>query len=338
MNRRNISMLICAAFAAAALLPLAACGDPSNDELARLNDLLQEQQQTIDELQEQLGALGEKIDRLETFEKDMDWQLGAPYGVFAPLDLAYDLGYLTRSDLMSIAWHLNGGSAHNEDLFPEGYEPTPAGTIDEELARAIRETDARLMRLDTPNANYEDVGIDGYYGSYAGACAVLLSEADRGVSSAVHIDNVGGVNFYYTDGRSIVIYFDRDDYRSCLIDDATPLSYRLFSAAEYDMTPPAQPVAEYIADEQAWQDFAEEYALPAKLSEQYRGKALVACLFSVPTADGRLVYHNARAMYGAWQFSLTYSCGGTPAERAVLVLFETDEDTAPVSVRLNLTV
>lgn len=46
-------------------------------------------------------------------------------GTFYTLQKAYDEGYLTKEEIMSIAYYHNGSRVHNEEIMSEEYTPIP---------------------------------------------------------------------------------------------------------------------------------------------------------------------------------------------------------------------
>ncbi|MDE6850183.1 MAG: hypothetical protein K2J54_02530, partial [Clostridia bacterium] len=85
-------------------------------------------------------------------------------GTFYTLQQAYDNGYLTHEDLMTIA------NRHNNNI---------AVSLQEDISLLIRETAAYISRNDKNNPIYEakagDYAIIKYYGVYNGCYAVVLN-------------------------------------------------------------------------------------------------------------------------------------------------------------------
>ena len=46
-------------------------------------------------------------------------------GAFYTLQGAYNAGYLTKEEIMSIAYYHNGGRLYNEEIMSEKYRPFP---------------------------------------------------------------------------------------------------------------------------------------------------------------------------------------------------------------------
>lgn len=131
-------------------------------------------------------------------------------GSFYTLQEAYDNGWLTRDDLMSIAYYhhkntMNDGYMFNSDLMGEDFKPIDnfPDSLSKQLELSIRKT-----RLNSLNAEYstdeftlENVGISSYYGSYNGGVAIRMYYAEDGVSTstcwAVN-KTIDDVEFYYS--------------------------------------------------------------------------------------------------------------------------------------------
>ena len=121
--------------------------------------------------------------------------VGEITGVFYTVEEAYEAGYLTREDLMSIAYY------HNEWIpYPE--------TLDNSIAEAIKKTRAEDLRKNVPEAKAEDIQIIKYYGEYNGNYAVMVDNP-YGEYPAVIVDEwetVGGVKFHYTSFERVVVW------------------------------------------------------------------------------------------------------------------------------------
>lgn len=121
-------------------------------------------------------------------------------GEILSLSLAYDLGIVSRDDLLSIAYYNNGGNMYNEDIMPKDYAPKEKTLVqlgddhtellkqkEEERARAEYTEEYYLQRLDRDEQSglpikridYETfidkglsrVKINDYYGTYNGCVA-----------------------------------------------------------------------------------------------------------------------------------------------------------------------
>ena len=119
-------------------------------------------------------------------------------GAFYTVEEAYEAGYLTREDLMSIAYYHNGGREYNENCMPESYQPAPMQPeeIDTATANAIKDEYIEEFRPDY-EATREDIFIDHYYGCYNGAFAVIISDNFSDFPGVIDFVEIDGVTFYY---------------------------------------------------------------------------------------------------------------------------------------------
>ena len=132
------------------------------------------------------------------------------YGTFYTLQEAYDNGYLTREDLMSIAYYQNGGRRYNESIMPEDYAPIPKDPEEpsESTSLRIRSTAAADWNAEYPDddATAEDFWIDYYYGTYGNCVAVMMRDNLSGTTGVVWIGIVADVSFSYNSGKEIRVW------------------------------------------------------------------------------------------------------------------------------------
>ena len=315
------------------LAPMAACekntsGLPHDDQtkIEELQKQLEEQQQRIDTLEQENEAFRQQF-------ADIELQRNAPYGTFCSLEVAYDLGYLTREHLMSIAEIQNQWTqSDNENASSEQAE-----LLDETIAREIRETEAYALRTDSspvPQADYEDVFINDFYGCYNGVYTVMVTDAFSGYDTAAHDINVGGVTFHYRDGRRISVYLDNDDYRSVIPQNLKEINVSCRMTAETSSAQAEEPSATYLGTSEEWEAFLQEYPiaetfLPDVSDEYFEQKSLLVCQFSAPAADGTIVYSHVYSLWGIWYVSLAYDCGvaSTSESKTIFVLYEIQKNT-----------
>ena len=138
------------------------------------------------------------------------------YGTFYTLQEAYDNGYLTREDLMSIAYYHHNGREYNEKTMPEDYAPIPKEPpeLGEEISWKIREAAAKeLQQAETgavPEAEAEGMSVEKYYGTYNGSVAVIIGQSYYSYP-AVEInswDTIGGVVIHYWSYDRIQIWLE----------------------------------------------------------------------------------------------------------------------------------
>ena len=123
-------------------------------------------------------------------------------GTFYTLQKAYDEGYLTKEEIMSIAYYHNGGRVYNEEIMSEEYTPIPKNAAYEYNSEHNHET----------KATADGFTIVHYYGTYDGAVAVIVTHSYLGDSPAVVVDNsysVAGVIFHYWTYNHIQIYIEK---------------------------------------------------------------------------------------------------------------------------------
>ena len=132
------------------------------------------------------------------------------YGTFYTLQEAYDNGYLTREDLMSIAYYKNGGRRYNESIMPENYAPIPKDPeeLSESTSLRICSTAAADWNAEYPDddATAEDFWIDYYYGTYGNCVAVMMRDNLSGTTGVVWIGIVADVSFSYNSGKEIRVW------------------------------------------------------------------------------------------------------------------------------------
>ena len=123
---------------------------------------------------------------------------------------AYDNGWLTQEDLLSIAYYHNGGRFHNEEIMSEGYLPAPkipevlSGITESKIKRATAEEYRQKHNI--KHAEAEGFTVTEYCGTYGDCVAVMTTDIYSGFTAAVWTDTIAGVNIFYSDGNSIKIW------------------------------------------------------------------------------------------------------------------------------------
>ena len=135
------------------------------------------------------------------------------YGTFYTLQEAYDNGYLTREDLLNIAYH-NGDRERNESAL-QNFEPTPIGELSEEISLKIREYVAESYRNKgyNPDVTAEHVSITNYLGCYNGyyVFRYLDNLTDRPAvdrDPEAYVQEVAGIKFCYYKTSMIFLWKD----------------------------------------------------------------------------------------------------------------------------------
>ncbi len=119
-------------------------------------------------------------------------------GDFYSLQEAYEAGYLTKEEIMSIAYYHNGGRVYNEEIMSEEYTPIPK----------IRSTAAHGYneRFPDQNAAADDFSINKYCGTYGDCVVVMMTDIYSNYTDAEWFGEVAGVRFYYNNGNSLSIW------------------------------------------------------------------------------------------------------------------------------------
>lgn len=132
-------------------------------------------------------------------------------GEFFTLQDAYEQGFISKDELMSIAYYHNGG---NKGITNESYIRTPkspeALSIDTE--NAIKETKAYYLRrkslagLSAKKAKADDVEIINYYGTYNNYSAIMMIDTYTVYDESLWEIEIDGVKFFYNDGNRIFVW------------------------------------------------------------------------------------------------------------------------------------
>ena len=135
---------------------------------------------------------------------------GENIGAFFSLQEAYDKGWLTQNDLMSIAYYHSGGRLYNEEIMPEDYSPQPKmpEILSDETQLKIKSTAAKEYREEYKITEAEAVGftINQYCGTYGNCVVVMMRDVYSGTTGEVWTDTVSDINFYYNSGKSIQVW------------------------------------------------------------------------------------------------------------------------------------
>ena len=124
-------------------------------------------------------------------------------GDFYSLQEAYEAGYLTKEEIMSIAYYHNGGRVYNEEIMSEEYTPIPKRNV-----KKIRSTAAHGYneRFPDQNAAADDFSINKYCGTYGDCVVVMMTDIYSNYTDAEWFGEVAGVRFYYNNGNSLSIW------------------------------------------------------------------------------------------------------------------------------------
>ncbi len=144
-------------------------------------------------------------------------------GNFFTVTEAYEKSYLTREQVMSIAYYHNGGRSQNEEIMSEDYQPllkTPE-KLSEVTEVSLRQTyiDHRWKEEDL-KANEELAGeklqvtIFEYNGTYGDCIAVMMTDNFTGYTCALWTEQVGDINIQYSDGNGMLIWIKTEETRA----------------------------------------------------------------------------------------------------------------------------
>ena len=185
--------------------------DALQSQIAEMEAQIGERDKTIEDLNGRLAETEEQLrehdERIEQLEKELAEKTeGELYSLY----VAYVNGWLTKSDIMSIAYYHNGGRTYNEEIMSEEYEPLPKTpeVLSNLTELKIKSTAAKDYR---EKFNIEDAVADGftitqYCGTYGDCIAVMMRDDYSGTAAVVRTVSVAGVKIYYNSGREIQIW------------------------------------------------------------------------------------------------------------------------------------
>ena len=125
-------------------------------------------------------------------------QYAASVGNFYSLEEAYENGWLTQEDILSIAYYYNQGTDGNEELMGENYAPNPMvpETLDEARVNQIKRTYLNEV-IAMPEGSFEHVFIPAYYGTYHENIVIHITDDYHGYDYVFEPEHeIGGVWFY----------------------------------------------------------------------------------------------------------------------------------------------
>lgn len=173
------------------------------NRIAEMEDQIGERDATIENLNEQIKKRDEKIEQLEEFAEKFT-------GKVYSLQEAYNNGWLTLGDIMSIAYYHNGGRSGNEEIMDEYYEPSPKTpeVLSSETELKIKSAAAKEYRekYNIENAEADGFTITEYYGTYSGCIAVRTDDIYSGYAAVVWTETVAGIKITYYSGYPIKIW------------------------------------------------------------------------------------------------------------------------------------
>ena len=149
-------------------------------------------------------------------------------GVFYTVTEAYENGYLNYQQLMSIAYHRNGGTEGNEAIMGGNYKLLPINPVELSTAteNAIKQTYIDTFLKKYEEANIAEIHIENYYGTYKGCVAVIMTSDYFGYTAAVWTETVDNVNIVYNYGNRIYIWVPESKQRDLSADDIATIKLR----------------------------------------------------------------------------------------------------------------
>ena len=158
----------------------------------------------LTELETENEALSDKVKELETENEELKATFPSVSGNFYSLGGGYYKGWITRDDLLSVAYYAGAGDL-NKKITGENFVPKKKNpeTLSEEILQEIKEARVALYIDQFPDLTTDDVEILAYYGTYNGFVALLLGplygirEVPEGIVWSMDIDDVhlGAVNY-----------------------------------------------------------------------------------------------------------------------------------------------
>ena len=184
------------------IIGVTGCNDDTQKQLQSKIDALQTQ---LVELNGKLAEMEDQIRERDERIEDLEKEISSNTGTFYSLQEAYDNGWLTQEDLMSIAYYHNDGRVYNEDIMPEDYVPQtkmPEVLSDETQLKII----SAIYNVE--DAETVDITITEYYGTYGDCIAVKESMHYRygGGPCIDAILSVSGIKFCISIRNPIIIW------------------------------------------------------------------------------------------------------------------------------------
>lgn len=177
------------------------CNADTQKELQNTIDELQsrieEMEDRLAEMEEQIRERDEKIEQLENeiAEKSV--------GTFYSLQEAYDYGYLTKTDLESVANYLNEEIEYSEAL-------------DGEIENAIKEAAAyeiRNRKIEPfPEATAEGFRLTAFYGAYSDSYVIKMRNDYDNLPTDVpnYWEEIGGVQFHFMGHDRVTVWREKE--------------------------------------------------------------------------------------------------------------------------------
>ena len=137
-------------------------------------------------IDEDKNVIAEEIIDANTYE--------LPDGVIISLSEAYENGYLTEEDLLSVAYY-NQRTRYNEELMGEDYSPKPKNP--ETLNEKNEEKIVNALKEYVKKEYSEHITVVNYFGKYDDSIIIEYSDARQviGIAPVEYSVIIGGVKF-----------------------------------------------------------------------------------------------------------------------------------------------
>ena len=133
-------------------------------------------------------------------------------GTFYTVSEAYENGFLTREQVMSIAYYYHEGydsTQCDEKIISEDFTPFPKSpeTLNKKTDKAIKTSfyNSAYWAQYENKRTFDDIGYV-YYGTYGNAVAVIVSAGIEGVSTVSWKEEVGDCIIHYRDEKRILVW------------------------------------------------------------------------------------------------------------------------------------
>lgn len=99
-----------------------------------------------------------------------------PSGVFYTLKEAYENNYITRNDLLNIAYY-SGDYKYNLEIY-KNFQPSEKEELTEDMSLVLKKEIVKAINSVEENVSVEDFVIPEYYGVYNGAHCFYIYQKD----------------------------------------------------------------------------------------------------------------------------------------------------------------
>jgi TolA-binding protein len=149
-------------------------------------------QRSIDELQNSLNEVNEQFNSYKTATQNLILN-NLETGVYTLSDM-YELGVISRNDLMSIAYYSNSNSSkNNEDIIPKDFVPQSINPeeLSDETKKKIKQSYCVADPIE--GLTVDNVIITQYYGTYNGFPVVVMHYDKQAYLTATGREIIDGI-------------------------------------------------------------------------------------------------------------------------------------------------